>query len=154
MTKARDYRIPQQHGKLRHGNLLSLMACVYCYGCGDDITAKCTNRYNMTSSSCARAVPIWKKKFNDVIHSKRLNINIDELLKADLSGGRMCRPCVSAFERLDNLERSVISNLTNAIDSIVSGPISIYPCTTGLNFASSQDVVSPDVAVSFLLQIL
>lgn len=134
---------------------------VYCYGCGDDITAKCTNRYNMTSSSCARAVPIWKKKFNDVIHSKRLNINIDELLKADLSGGRMCRPCVSAFERLDKLERSVISNLTNALDSIVSGPISrvcrkrtregeltsSYPCTTGLNFASSQDVVSPDVAV-------
>ena len=27
MTKApRDYRIPQQHGKLRHGNLLQLMA--------------------------------------------------------------------------------------------------------------------------------
>ena len=70
---------------------------VYCYGCGDDITAKCTNRYNMTSSSsstsCARAVPIWKKKFNDVIHSKRLNINIDEFLKADLSGGRIPIPC-------------------------------------------------------------
>ena len=57
------------------------------------------------SSSCARAVPIWKKKFNDVIHSKRLNINIDELLKADLSGGKMCRPRVSAFERLDKLEK-------------------------------------------------
>ena len=25
----------------------------------------------------------WKKKFNDVIHSKRLNINIDKVLKAD-----------------------------------------------------------------------
>ena len=57
------------------------------------------------SSSCARAVPIWKKKFNDVIHSKRLNINIDELLKADLSGGKMCRSRVSAFERLDKLEK-------------------------------------------------
>ena len=77
----------------------------------------------------------------------------------------MCQPCVSAFERL---ERNVISNLTNAIDSIVSGPISrvcrkrtmeavltsSYPCTTGLNFASSQNIVFPDVAVSFLLQLL
>ena len=59
----------------------------------------------------------------------------------------------------------MIFNLTNAIDSIVSGPISrvcrkrtregvltsSYPYTTGLNFASSQGVVSPDVAVSFLL---
>ena len=61
------------------------------------------------------------------------------------------------------------SNLTNAIDSIVSGP---FPGCVGsglrklclpqaipvlhvlINFASSQDVISPDVAVSFLPQIL
>ena len=78
----------------------------------------------------------------------------------------MCRLCVSALERLDKLERSVMTNLSNAVQCVLdyrlqtrrkrkldsSGPefalchsMSSPAVTSG---SSSSKVVSPDVAVS------
>ena len=45
------------------------------------------------SSSCARAIPVWKKKLNGILVSQGLDTSID--MEELINGGRMCRPCVS-----------------------------------------------------------
>ena len=90
---------------------------VYCFGCGEDMSGKSTNRYKMMSSSCARAIPVWKKKLNAILVSQGLDTSID--MEELINGGRMCRLCVSALERLDKLERSVMTNLSNAVQCVL-----------------------------------
>ena len=79
---------------------------MYCFGCGDDITGSSSNRLRMSSSVCSRAIPIWKKKLSEVLKSKDGNIII---IYEDVIDGKTCRPCVSALERLDKLEKNVLN---------------------------------------------
>ena len=133
---------------------------VNCFGCGKDISERCSDRYNMQGPSCSRAIPIWKRKLEQVLTSRGIKIDIDCLIEE--GNGRMCRSCVSALIRL---EKSVELNLVDAVEVIVQHPRKRI-CTESsqsscgsktfapLSFASSgvdQETKSPDVAVSILL---
>ena len=61
------------------------MAAIYCYGCGKDITSQASNRYNMLSVPCFKALPIWKKMASE--RFKELNIEVD--IRVDCGGGAL-----------------------------------------------------------------
>ena len=125
------------------------MAAIYCYGCGKDITSQASNRYNMLSVPCFKALPIWKKMASE--RFKELNIEVDinkVLLDQDEEKcvGKMCRSCVSALQRLDKLEASTRQNINDAIDMIVSGGQWLYQSRKRSRPVESSDDETPPQA--------
>ena len=89
---------------------------MHCFGCGRDIKDKSSDRYNMEGPACACAVPVWKRKVEEIVKKKEIDICVDSLMERN---GRMCCGCVSAFERLDKLQKSVELNIVEALEVIV-----------------------------------
>uniref|UniRef100_A0A1X7TE38 ZAD domain-containing protein n=1 Tax=Amphimedon queenslandica TaxID=400682 RepID=A0A1X7TE38_AMPQE len=79
---------------------------VICYGCGKDLSNQATNRYNLLSDSCSKALPVWKKLVKKRFLEIGIKVKVDQLL-SDESGfhGRMCRICVAALYRYEKLEQ-------------------------------------------------
>ena len=76
----------------------------------------------MLSSSCEKALPIWKRLASPRFQELNYVVDIDKLLVDDHGKGvgRMCRLCWSALQRLEKLELSVKENMKEAIDCIMS----------------------------------
>ena len=70
----------------------------------------------MEGPACVRAVPVWKRKVEEIVKKKEIDICVDSLMERN---GWMCRGCVSAFERLDKLQKSFELNIVEALEVIV-----------------------------------
>ena len=89
---------------------------VICYGCGKDITEQPTNRYNLLGPSCSKSLPVWKRLVSECLSEMNIDLYVNELLQ----GGKMCRPCTSALQRLDKLERSTRESINEAIECLLT----------------------------------
>ena len=98
---------------------------VYCFGCGKDISERCSDRYNMQGQSCAHAVPIWKRKLEQLLKNHGMFVDIECLIHE--GNGHMCHSCVSALVRLEKLEKSVELNLVDALDVIIGSDVVQQP---------------------------
>ena len=74
----------------------------------------------MLSSSCYRAIPIWKRLLSERFDELNVKIDVDLVLHDGDFVGKMCRPCAAALQRLHKLEAGVRQNICDAVESIMS----------------------------------